>query len=142
MTTKPQTFGFHDFRKLNELFPFEVAQGDTIKRLCPEAQQRLNSTTSWLVSQECKTGHKLIPLLQGLNNLLPLLEKYHDIAEECKAAMDYMKRDLLMRANIGDADGDKVVLVGHGNWLKFNRVLDELTVLLSPTTKTDDERGG
>lgn len=45
--------------KLRELFPFKIVQSDSIHRLTPGSKQVLNSNEAWLVSQPCKSAHKL-----------------------------------------------------------------------------------
>lgn len=59
---------------LKVLGPFEVVQGDTIKRLQPHSQQLLNSSATWAVSSSDRSGHLIRKTVQELNEALALYE--------------------------------------------------------------------
>ena len=50
-------------------------------------------------------------------------EELIDIVKQMRDAMEYMKRDLMARAE--DDDGCKVVNVGQGNWDGFKSALNK-----------------
>jgi len=55
---------------LEELVPFELVTGDTIRRLQPHSQVNLNSNTCWAVSSEIRPAHKLRAIIETINNIV------------------------------------------------------------------------
>lgn len=53
---------------LKALGPFEVVQGDVIKRLCPHSSVVVNSTGAWAVSNgDSRSAHKVRMQINILN---------------------------------------------------------------------------
>lgn len=55
---------------LKQLQPFELVQGDNLRRLSPEGNLKVNSNATWLVSNGRHVGHKTKWLLEQLNKSL------------------------------------------------------------------------
>lgn len=64
----------NNFQQIKKLFPFELVQGDSIKRTNPHSAVNLNSNATWLVSQEKKAAHKTKEFLSIFNDIPMILE--------------------------------------------------------------------
>ena len=59
---------------LRTLAPFELVQGDTIKRLQPHSGQVLNTNTSWAVSREARSAREMRDAISALMEALAQFE--------------------------------------------------------------------
>lgn len=85
MKTKTDAELIEEAEKLDfsDLLPFEMVQGDTIKRLHPHSTVVLNSSATWLVSQQARAAHKMRAKPAEIEQALALIP---ELASRLKAA--------------------------------------------------------
>lgn len=72
----------------SDLLPFEMVQGDTIKRLQPHSSVVLNSSAAWLVSRQARAAHKMRAKPAEIEQALAMLP---ELASRLKAANEHIE---------------------------------------------------
>ena len=74
--------------KVKGIFPFELVQGDCIKRTNPHSAVVLNSGAAWLVSQDGRSAHKVRDYSAVINDMPDIIKS---LTEHNKKLVDALK---------------------------------------------------